>query len=411
MGVTRKTAFLCIIAITFFVMACYIAMLNGHVLASATKLSTSFRQFASDALRNAPRPHGKRRISCTEITQIVFIKTHKTASTTTNSVFQRFGYNRSLAFALPKHGHHFDEQQPFSHRKLQYQRPPGNQSAHFNIIASHMTYNRPELDKVVPNATYITIIRSPVKRFESAFAFFKYASEVGLNKRENALKEFMKEPDKYVNKIGGRKGVFLRNGMSVILGFDHRFHDNDSAINEMIDRLDRELDLVLISDYFDESLVLLKKALCWKLDDLLYISKFIRTDSKRYPISKSVAKKILKWNKADVKLYEHFNQTFWKKVHSYGTDFYEDVREYRTRLQEFQEDCVEMNKTERTSGRVYKPLMKANASAECRLALIDNGQFHDMLKQEAAENYNLTKHQKLLMQTKYTRHSSFPHKG
>ncbi|XP_070580630.1 galactosylceramide sulfotransferase-like isoform X2 [Ptychodera flava] len=411
MGVTRKSAFLCVIVITFFVMACYIAALNDHFLTSATKFSTSFRQFASDALRNAPRSHGKRKISCTEITQIVFIKTHKTASTTTNSIIQRFGYNRSLAFALPKKGHHFDEQQPFSHGKLQYQRPPSNQSAHFNIIASHMTYNRPELDKVIPNATYITIIRSPVQRFESAFSFFEYASKFDLNEGENALKEFMKEPDKYVTKLRGRKSFLLRNGMSVILGFDHRFHDNDSAINEMIDRLDRELDLVLISDYFDESLVLLKNALCWKLDDLLYISKFIRTDIKRYPISKSVAKMILKWNKADVKLYEHFNKTFWKKVHSYGADFYKDVREYRTRLQEFQEDCVEMNTTEPKSGRVYVPLMKANASAECRLALIDNAHFHDMLKQEAKENYNLIKHHTLLMQTKNTSHSSFPHKG
>ncbi|XP_070551617.1 galactosylceramide sulfotransferase-like isoform X2 [Ptychodera flava] len=352
MGVTRKAAFLCIIVITFFVMAFYIAALNDHFLTSATKLSTSFRQFASDALRNAPRNHGKRRISCTEITQIVFIKTHKTASTTANSVIQRFGYNRSLSFALPKIGHHFNERQPFSHTKLQYQRPPGNQSAHFNIIASHMTYNRPELDKVVPNATYITIIRSPVQRFESAFGFFECASEVGLNERENALEEFMKKPDKYVTKIGARKGILLRNGMSNVLGFDHRYHDNDSAINEMIDKLDRELDLVLISDYFDESLVLLKNALCWKLDDLLYISKFIRTNSKRHPISESVAKKILKWNKADVKLYEHFNQSFWKKVHSYGADFYKDVSEYRTRLQEFQEDCVEMNKTQRSTDNV-----------------------------------------------------------
>ncbi|XP_070569481.1 galactosylceramide sulfotransferase-like [Ptychodera flava] len=396
MGVTRKKAFLCIIVITFFVMACYIVMLNGGFVTSATKLSTSFRRFTSDALRNAPRPHGKRRISCTEITQIVFIKTHKTASTTTNSVIQRFGYNRSLAFALPKKGHRFDEQHSFSHRNLQYRRPPSNKSAHFNIIASHMIYNRPELEKVVPNATYITIIRSPVQRFESAFGFFKYANEVGLSESENALEEFMKEPDKHAKKVVGRKRYLLRNGMSVVLGFDHRFHDNDSAINEMIDKLDRELDLVLISDYFDESLVLLKNVLCWKLDDLLYISKIIRSKSKRYPISESVAKKILKWNKADVRLYEHFNQTFWKKVQTYGADFYKDVREYRTRLQEFQEDCGEINPKKVSSGqRVDALVMKADASAQCKLPFFSNGKFNEMLKKEAWKNYKLTKHHKL----------------
>ncbi|XP_070546751.1 galactosylceramide sulfotransferase-like [Ptychodera flava] len=389
MDITSKKAFLCIIFISFFVMASYFAMFNDHSLSSSTKHKPSFRWFASDVLKNALRLHRQGGILCTKITQIVYIKTHKTASSTTNSVIQRFGYNRRLAFALPKKGHIFNEKQLFTRKLLQYKRPPSNQSNHFNIIASHLIYNRPELDKVVPDATYITIIRSPVQRFESAFGYYNYASKVGLQASENALEKFMKEPDKYANRMEGVSRGRLRNGMSFNLGFDHRFDDNDSAIDEMINKLDKELDLVLISDYFEESLVLLKNVLCWKLDDILYISKGIRSKNKRYTISKSVAERILKWNKADVKLYEHFNRTFWKKINSYGADFYKDLREYRTSLRKFQEECAERNKTKLINNHVDGLVMKTNASSQCKSAFIGTAAFHVILKREAKEFHDM----------------------
>ncbi|XP_070546750.1 galactosylceramide sulfotransferase-like isoform X2 [Ptychodera flava] len=356
------------------------------------------RKFASDVLINTFRRYGKGGIPCTEITQIVYIKTHKTASSTTNSVIQRFGYNRSLAFALPKEGHIFHEKKLFTHELLQYERPPSNQSDHFNIIASHLIYNRPELDKVVPNATYITILRSPVQRFESAFGYYDYASKVGLQASENALEKFMKEPDKYSNRMGVVPRGRLRNGMFFNLGFDHRFDDNDSAIDEMINKLDKELDLVLISDYFEESLVLLKNVLCWKLDDILYISIGIRSNNSRYVISKSVAERILKWNKADVKLYKHFNRTFWKKINSYGADFYRDLREYRTRLKQFEDECVNRNKTKLIDNRIDELVMKTNASSQCKSAFIGTADFHVILKREAEELHNMS------MANKWTKH-------
>ncbi|XP_070546758.1 galactosylceramide sulfotransferase-like isoform X2 [Ptychodera flava] len=386
MTVTKRKTFLYFTTISLFVVGFYIARLRS----SAPKYDTQHGQFVSKTFRNSSVMHGKSKLPCKEITQVVYIKTHKTASSTTNSVVQRFGYNRGLVFALPKDGHIFNERHLFTRQLLQYQRPPSNQSIHFNIIASHLRYNRPELDKVVPNATYITIIRNPIHRFESAFGFNNYASKLKLTKSKNPLEEFMKNPDKYVKRIRGVTRDLLRNGMSFSLGFDHRFDDSDSAINEMIDKLDNELDLVLISDYFEESLVLLKNVLCWKFDDILYISKRIRSENRRYMISKSVADRILKWNKADVKLYEHFNYTFWKKVNIYGADFYKELQEYRTRLQQFQEECVDKNQTKILDGREEAIIRRAKSSIQCRLAFITTAPFHNILKKEAAESYNIS---------------------
>ena len=41
-------------------------------------------------------------------------------------------------------------------------------------------------------------------------------------------------------------------------------------IRKHIDDLAEKIDLVLIMEYFDESLVLLKRELCWDLDDVVY---------------------------------------------------------------------------------------------------------------------------------------------
>ncbi|XP_070547043.1 galactosylceramide sulfotransferase-like [Ptychodera flava] len=390
MDFTVKTCFICVILISLTTSIYHIARLNFSSIHSRVTFEKNYGWLIPFVVRNSSGALKGRSILCRERTQIVFIKTHKTASSTTNSIIQRFGYNRGLAFALPKKGHIFTERYLFSRKLLLHQRPPENRTTHFNIIASHLRYNRPELDQVVPNATYITILRNPIQRFESAFGYYNFARTFKLTNSKTPLEDFMKNADKYFNKSKGGSNGLLRNGMSSSFGFDHRFDDNDSAINEMIEKLDKELDLVMISDYYEESLVLLKRLLCWGMDDILYISKGIRSKNRRYDMSQSLAQKIIKWNKADVKLFNHFNSTFWKRVNSYGKHFYEDLSEFRTRLQQFHEECVDTNKTKRIQGREDGIVMKTNTSIQCKLAFKRDTEFHTILRNEAIEKYNIT---------------------
>lgn len=51
-------------------------------------------------------------------------------------------------------------------------------------------------------------------------------------------------------------------------------------IQKHIDELAEKIDLVLIMEYFDESLVLLKRELCWELDDVVYFK--LNQRSKEY---------------------------------------------------------------------------------------------------------------------------------
>lgn len=65
---------------------------------------------------------------------------------------------------------------------------------------------------------------------------------------------------------------FARNAMMYDFGFDNSEED-ESVIQGWIDYLDRTFDLVLITDYFDESMVLMK---VYFINSLLIISQYIR---------------------------------------------------------------------------------------------------------------------------------------
>jgi len=47
----------------------------------------------------------------------------------------------------------------------------------------------------------------------------------------------------------------------------------------------------------------------------------------------------LKWARPDLLLYEHFNQTLWRKIRSYGDGFWKDLDEFRNRLKEVYTNC------------------------------------------------------------------------
>ena len=59
------------------------------------------------------------------------------------------------------------------------------------------------------------------------------------------------------------------------LGLEPEFHDNFTAVNEWIKKLQRELSLVLINEYFDESLLVMRKLFLFFL--FLKISLLIKT--------------------------------------------------------------------------------------------------------------------------------------
>jgi len=108
----------------------------------------------------APAP----RMDCRKQTNIVFVKTHKCASSTLQNIFLRFGEAHRLRFLLPATGHQLPGR--FTYSAV----PPRSD---YNILAVHTRWSGPEALRAIPNAVTVTMLRDPVTQFESAWQYYR----------------------------------------------------------------------------------------------------------------------------------------------------------------------------------------------------------------------------------------------
>ncbi len=293
---------------------------------------------------------------------VVFVKTHKTGSSTVTTTLLRYADEKHLKIALPIFTHIFHDIRPFHHRMVL----SVGDMKQFHVLANHARYNRHEMDQVVNHAVYVTIIRNPVQQFESAFSYFGMAKNIGLPDDDQALETFLKRPEFYFYNFNYHMRPQSWNGQLFDLGLDHEYHGNTSAVQKKIFELDREIDLVMLKEYFDHSMVLLRRTLCWDWMDVIYIAKAIRAKQFRHTITDSLATKIRKWNSADVKLYEHFNRTFWRKVKEYGDTFDADLKYFQELNRNISEMCIDVNSDSTYDQRVDAHLLKSDAPEFCQ---------------------------------------------
>ncbi|XP_071960930.1 galactosylceramide sulfotransferase-like [Antedon mediterranea] len=325
---------------------------------------------------------------CTEVDYIVFLKTHKTASTTLASILERFGYIRNLLFAVSKSGHIFSLSNLFNRDmvpslfSLNSKRlNTSSKQTGYHLLTNHVRYNRPEMDAVIHDAKYITIIREPVANFESAFGYFEIAKHLGLTSHKNPIETFMKTPKLFLDKHF-YQWKRAKNGQLFDLGLEHDSFDDYYTAKYKIRQLDSEFDLVLITEYFDESLILLKKLMCWSFEDILYVSNGIRSASHRYALNDELRAKIREWNSADVMLYTHFNETLWRKIKEYEGNFDKDLIEFRLRQQQAMNKCIDDERLNKNDRREIKYVLKPNMTKSifCQNLLRDDVAYTDLIR-------------------------------
>ena len=139
----------------------------------------------------------------------------------------------------------------------------------------------------------------------------------------------------------------LKNGMFFDLGLHTSEYEDEIAITTAIFELRKKFTLVLIYEYLDESLVLLKRKLCWETDDVIYLSSLLlpRNTARNFTISREAKDAIEKWNKADFMLYDFFNATLWEDIRN-EQNFSIELANFKARRKEIEIHCQngEINK-------------------------------------------------------------------
>ncbi|CBY18174.1 unnamed protein product [Oikopleura dioica] len=285
--------------------------------------------------------------------KIVFLKTHKTASSTVQNVLLRWGRKNKKTFALPKSGKSiFKYWKSFKasdvHGYCESCPKP-------DIIAHHLRYS-PEVEKLfVGDSVYhLSIIRNPTSMFESLFNYMKGAAP--QFKMAGTLDKFLDNPHKFMKHSKSMTDFFSKNHLTYEFGFDP-MQDDPKIIAENLKIIGQKWDLIMITEYMAESLAVLKHDLCLTIEDVVCFITNARP--KKSHLSTKTQEKLLEWNKSDARLYDHFNKTLWKRISHIGEEkIATDVQKMRNLIDQLTKKCVLgylPNKELQPDFRTYQP--------------------------------------------------------
>ncbi|XP_072407271.1 LOW QUALITY PROTEIN: galactose-3-O-sulfotransferase 3 [Chiloscyllium punctatum] len=253
-------------------------------------------------------------------TAVVFLKTHKTAGSTVQNILFRFAERHGITVALPgglcgERDHQFCYPRRFSRRYVHpLTRAPG-------IVASHLRPGLSELRSLAPaGAAFITIVREPAAMFESLFSYYGQHSASFRNVPGRSIATFLRRPEAYYLP-GERYAMYARNSLLFDLGGDPNRDPGDEAyLQAFILGLESVFSLVMVAEYFDESLVLLRRLLSWDLKDVTYVRLNARSEASRSRLGREQAERARRWNWLDTRLYRHFNASLWAKLRALGPE-------------------------------------------------------------------------------------------
>ncbi|ELT91457.1 hypothetical protein CAPTEDRAFT_85041, partial [Capitella teleta] len=185
----------------------------------------------------------------------------------------------------------------------------------------------------------ITSIREPFSQFKSTFHYYNIhgVSQMLRNQTyEHYLRDILLYEQRYTSHDNRKLRHCVPDGFSVTrnimafnLGFPTGFNRPDMSqdqefIEQWLKKVDNEFSLVLIVEYFHESLVLLRRKLCWNFEDILFFNmnageyKHKVRDTELVEIHK-------KWSNVDYSLYKHFNDTLRQTLTNQGAEFWREV--------------------------------------------------------------------------------------
>ncbi|XP_065300763.2 galactosylceramide sulfotransferase-like [Dermacentor albipictus] len=287
---------------------------------------------------------------CSERNRVAFIKTHKCAGTSVQNIVMRFGYSRNLTFAIGPRDVYLGHPTRFRHDMVPDLARYGRQ---YHILAHHNRFStRQEYARLLGNDVFIiTILREPMAMFESLAATLKLKG-IHIDDFEDS-----RGKGHFMSYLSGKRTDYGRigtNQMSFDLGLPTGVMNESRVVVNFIRRLNSELDLVLIAELMDESLVLLKHAMCWTTKDVVSFQQNARS-SQFLPsrIPDKARRAILTANYVDVALYGFFKSRLLEEIAAFGAErMKEEVFALRKMRMAMYGDCVD---SEDSADKVFPP--------------------------------------------------------
>lgn len=261
---------------------------------------------------------------------IAFLKVHKAASSTVQNIFLRYAMHKDLVVVVPHVNKLFYPNIISTGKTVTPNNilpPPENKS--YEVLCCHVLYDRTAFEGIMPSDTvYIGIIREPFGHFVSILNYFRPREVLDINDTL-AVSKYLQEPLLYTKP---NSKSYVNSRMAREFGFppDLYITHNESGIELYLDKLEYEFQLVMIVELFDESMILMRRLLNWKLRDVLYVKKNVKHNLfEKIKFTAGDVERYKKWAVLDYALYDRFYQRLQNQIQMQGPDFYEELLHFK----------------------------------------------------------------------------------
>ena len=135
----------------------------------------------------------------------------------------------------------------------------------YDVLSDHTFYS-PHIENMMPPDTkYIASIRFPLTHLRAMFDEFGIARTLGIT-TPDPVKTFLENIPKY-----GAVSMLTWNVQSLYFGLQVAQFDDQIALENLISFIGQKYSSIIIMEYFVESLVLLRRRMCWPISDMVYL--------------------------------------------------------------------------------------------------------------------------------------------
>ena len=277
---------------------------------------------------------------CTENTHVYYLKVPKTGSTTFSTILSRKAIRGNLTMLRLI--------SPSVHPALLFEslnrssksRRFTNEHHRYEIQGAHAPFNEKKILKLMHTDTvFVASIRYPFDNFRSRYYFFQKTSRRYF--KHPLPKEL--DPIEFILKKGyyDRENQFytlpgvLKDLQSSMYKYFQQNHTaaitSEEYFQESLKYLEKRFPIVLINEYYDQSLVLFKRFLCWTMKDILYISHKNASYSKAK--KPEVYGKLFQMHKnisvIDYRLYSYFLEIHKRNLAAAGPSIIEEIEVFQ----------------------------------------------------------------------------------
>lgn len=273
-------------------------------------------------------------------TDIIFIKTHKTASSTMSSIFHRYcaEYSSTVKCYVPSGQGGAVVSPNLSAANLhRFSVEP------VQVFAQHTQYWPNFLYTLVSEpAPIVTVIRNPVSRFLSTWDYRKFHW-----RGEHNIVKIVKGLSDDIHKLPPDFLPFLIHDSASVELCPQKPEwalsnaSEPTCLQTLRDMMRGSLQLVLLTERLDEGLVLLARSMGWPLQVVVYSS--MKVSGQHWLHSKpppAVTQRIEGWLAEDKLLYEVAGALLDRRIESQDASFWTELREFQKLKERAHTDCI-----------------------------------------------------------------------